>query len=741
MSEKAFKKRRVAITLWILPVVLVFSVYCVFLSSNSEATGASEPVRLTGDALSVDLDRRFARAEGNVVLEYKDITITCDLLEIDVTSGALTASGNVEFRDDEDVVKGKNLTYDLTSKHGVLRSGNATVQGDRMEGPMYVAGWEFRAEPGKIQIESGSLTTCDLDVPHYRIEAREIDIYVGDKMELRQLSYWEGKFCVLHWPYLVIPLREENRFDMPQVGYGAQEGWFVKTTYNYYRNPSFRGFLYLDYFSRLGPGLGAKHLYDFGNLGTGSLYIYELMNRTTNHVQSKLELAHKVPMGLNTTCALDFKYSDSLSLAGVLNTQVSGSARVQYNDAMGSAELSMDKVWKTGLSASDETKVALTGRWRAEEGPSLSGNLRFFQREVTDGFLRDDKYLNYRLEAANDFGAASARAIVEQYVKPKERREKEEEGEVDPLPYEAIGRTPEIIIEGHPFTVGDFPLRLQWTVGFGRYAEKASLWVGDPIIQACKVNAGINTVERSYRLGSASKATLSAGANFDSYTTGDKRYVLQGVLGLEMRALDNAVLIQGKYDYCGVFGETPFAFDKKDRKGLLTGRLALTKGMFTASIDGGYDFYTKTYRNITGTAKISPGKAWAVETSAAYAPESARMRDATGKLEIAASERCLVKLGARYDFSREALDRVESQVALRVSDAWGLEWTLVYGGTSKSKPRGILRGDVALTRDMHCRELRVSYSYTEKQVWLEYRIKAFPHDSVKMGLGDEGVLF
>ena len=92
-------------------------------------------------------------------------------------------------------------------------------------------------------------------------------------MCIRDRSYWEGRLCIFRWPYLVIPLKEENRFDMPQVGYGAQEGWFIKTTYNYYRNPTFRGFLYLDYFSRLGPGLGVKHLYDFGTLGAGSLSV------------------------------------------------------------------------------------------------------------------------------------------------------------------------------------------------------------------------------------------------------------------------------------------------------------------------------------------------------------------------------------------------------------------------------------------------------------------------------------
>ena len=740
MGKKAFNWRKSAM----LPVLFALVSIClcsVLLSPCSFASGSSSAAQLTGDALCVDLEKRSIRAEGNVILKYKDITILCHLLEMDAVSGELAASGDVEFHDGEDVARGESLTYDLTSKHGVLQSGKATVQGDRMEGPMYITGSEFQAEPGRVRIEGGSFTTCDLETPHYRVKAGEIKIHVGDRMELWQLSYWEGKLCVFRWPYLVIPLKEENRFDMPQVGYGAKEGWFVKTTYNYYRSPSFRGYLYLDYFSRQGLGLGAKHLYDFGILGAGSLYIYELMNRTTNHVESRLELAHELPVASGTTCSLGLKYSDNLSLTGVFNTQISGTARIRYADDRKSADFVVDKAQVTGTSQSDQTQVALTGRWKEPEGLYLSGDLRFFERRVQDGLRRDDRYLNYRLEASKNFEKASVRAVAEQYVKPVERREKEEEGEVDPLPYEAIGRAPEIVIEGHPSKLGGFPLRLKWNVAFGRYAERTSLWFGDPITRGSKVHIGIDGVEQSYRLGNSTRTTLSAGCGFDSYSTGDLRYVLQGALALETRALDGAVVVSGRYDYCGVFGETPFAFDKKDRKGLLTGRLTLSKGIFTASVDCGYDFYTKIYRNVTGKARLSEGKAWAVEASAAYDPQSLHMRDAIGKLEVAASERCLVKIGARYDFSREALDRVESHVALQVSDAWGLEWTLVYGGATRSKVPGVLRGDVAVTRDMHCRELRLSYSYTEKQVWLEYRIKAFPHDSVKMGIGEEGVLF
>ena len=329
-------------------------------------------------------------------------------------------------------------------------------------------------------------------------------------------------------------------------------------------------------------------------------------------------------MASGTTCSLGLKYSDNLSLTGVINTQISGKARVRYTDDRRSADLLLERAHITGLSRSDQTQVMLTGGWKAPDGLSLSGDFRFFRRRTENGSRKDDEYFNYRFNASKNFKHVSLRAVAEQYVKPVERREKEEEGEVDPLPYEAIGRAPEIVLEGHPLKLGAFPLRLRWNVAFGRYAERTSLWFGDPIIRGSKVHIGIDGVEEVYRLGNTTKATLSAGCGFDSYTTGDSRYVLQGALALETRGLDNAVIISGRYDYCGVFGETPFAFDKKDRKGLMTGRLTLSKGIFTASMDCGYDFYTKIYRTVTGKARLSQGKAWAVEASAAYDPQSGR---------------------------------------------------------------------------------------------------------------------
>jgi hypothetical protein len=111
MGRKAFNWHKSAM----LPVLLASVSIClcsVLLSPCSFASDSSSAVQLTGDALRVDLEKRSIRAEGNVILKYKDITILCHLLEMDAISGELAASGDVEFHDGEDVARGEILTYD-----------------------------------------------------------------------------------------------------------------------------------------------------------------------------------------------------------------------------------------------------------------------------------------------------------------------------------------------------------------------------------------------------------------------------------------------------------------------------------------------------------------------------------------------------------------------------------------------------------------------------------------------------
>lgn len=734
------RKRASAARTYVL-ILSLLSLALPALAAPAGAASSPEPARLVGDKIGVDLEAKVARAEGNVVLTYKDIKITCDLLEVNTSSGELVATGNVTVYDDDDIVTGSVLKYDLKARRGTIAPGKATVTGEGIKGNMYVSGAEFAAEPGKITVTSASFTTCDLEEPHYHVEAGEIELYIDDRMVLRQVSYWEGKLRLFYWPYLVWPIREENRFDLPKIGYSPTEGWFVKTTYNYYRSPSYRGSLYLDYFSNLGAGVGVKHLYQAGALGSGFVYVYELANRITDHADGKLEISHKIPfLDEKATATLGLRYSDSLSSSGVLNTYLTGVIGVDYRDGRSRLNLSLENTTKRGDVSSDEAKALIQGDGKFEGGLTLSGKVSFLDRRTWDVTDPGEKFLNYRFEATKDLDVASVRATVEQYVKPREQREKEEEGEVEPVPYEAIGRSPEVVIESRPFGLGPLPLRLQVAAGYGMYAERSSSSWAPDLVRATRTELALLAPLQSYPLWDGARGTFSGGVTFDSYSTGDTRYVAGANLGFETRALRDALTFRMGYEYRGVFGDTPFAFDAKSRTGLLTGSLSLGSGIVSCSVEGGYDFYTRLYKDLAGRMRISsPGRPWAVEARATYSPNDAAMKDAVGKIEFSPSERWNIKLGAKYSFPGQALDRVESEVMLKLSDTWKVEWVLVYGGPASSK--GVLRGDVAVTRDLHCRELKLSYSHTQKQVWLEYRIKAFPYEGLRFGLGDQGVLF
>ena len=54
-----------------------------------------------------------------------------------------------------------------------------------------------------MAIDEGYLTTCDLDEPHYRMQARRMDIYVKDKAIVHDMKIYLGKVPVMYLPYYV----------------------------------------------------------------------------------------------------------------------------------------------------------------------------------------------------------------------------------------------------------------------------------------------------------------------------------------------------------------------------------------------------------------------------------------------------------------------------------------------------------------------------------------------------------
>jgi hypothetical protein len=134
--------------------------------------------------------------------------------------------------------------------------------------------------------------------------------------------------------------------------------------------------------------------------------------------------------------------------------------------------------------------------------------------------------------------------------------------------------------------------------------------------------------------------------------------------------------------------------------------------------------------------RLDIAKGLSVDFSGRYYLEQGSPTSIVGKVVVQPSPEIQVKAGGSYDFVRGQLTRVESSGDVRFSPEWRFQWAGVYDFYKG----GLVRGDIGITRDLHCREVALTYQHASRRVWLEFRLKAFPGTPLGFGLGEEGIL-
>lgn len=719
-------------------IIMVASAMIVVLFGQTViAKDGGTPASLSADSLNFDLGGRVLIASGNVRLVYEDIKILCSAMRLDLSTNELAAEGPVQFWRGDDKVESASLTYNLKRKSGSLIDASTTVTGTDIKGELMLKGSQVEVEKDIVTIRNGSLTSCDLEKSHYHIEASEIKIYLDDRVVIRNVSYWEGRFKVFYWPHLVFSLKRENQFELPKVGYGAREGWYVKTTYNYYRNEDSYGSVYLDYMERLGPASGIKHLYHIGKLGEGFLYLYLLGNRNTGHVDTSAEVSHEIPVGSDTKIKLDATYDDSLAESGELDTRMTSSLTVHQKDMKGYVDLTLDGTWIGGEYDGQSRSASIRMRRELGRTLTLSCDASYLDRNVPD--KPTDRYFNYLVRTTQTLGWADLNLVVENYVKPKATGEEEEQPEEE-IPWNALRRLPEISLTSKPVDIKLNQLRIPLTFSatWGKYQENAVHGGWTPgVLSASRIHLEGDLGRISRQILPGIYGSFSGGATYDLYSTQDRRLTLEAETGIEAK-LSGPLSVSGAYHYRGIWGWTPFVFDKLDPEGLIAAKLQFKQPKWSVSLGTEYDLYNREMGDISGMLSIMPRDDISFDLEGELDPKEATLTKVTVRLDAHPTEDFNVRFATRYLPPTQTIDRIEGDVDVRISDEWKARLTAVYGGVAQKE---LKRLDVGIVKDLHCRELALLYSYDRQEIWLEYRIKAFPFEGLKFGLGDQGVLF
>lgn len=734
---------------FVVPAALAFLL--LLLIQNPAA--AKEKVSLKADGQVIfNIEDGSVYAEDNVVLLYKDIELRADKARYDGKEKRAYLLGHVLMTQQDQVVQAESLVYDFSTETSELNNVTMQISGEGMKGFAYVTGGKVTSTTEVMHIEDGTVTTCDLVSPHYHLRSKSIEIYLDERIVIRDVVYYEGRVPLFYWPYLVISIVKSrdgtaNTFEFPRVGYSESEGWWVKTAYNYLRSPDFYGKLRLDWMQKKGWGKGVDHTYQDDENGYGVLSLYHLAKDDWGESISS-DWKQRLELGDGWTFDSELEYIQRDLLVGSssdLSAEVDLSRQTRFSGFGAQVDYQQNR-YTSGLVESDLLgQVDYTHSWGQRWKVQLGSDIRWLEEEQ-DGHTEVRDYQSY------------VGKVV--YTDPKYEIGVKVERELNPdLLKSTIDSTTDWVSASHKPQVYYKSRNWRWLGGrlpmlfsasYSRYEEEyPDGWSQQGTVYT--VLGGIDN--KVLRLDPKTQLSYTGIAQYDWYddvesaakqsnifdpdgTSPYRRLVLSSKASLRYNPIDPVTLTLG-YNDDVVMGETPFLLDEIEQKQEITGQVAYRTVPLTASLSTGYDFHTARFQDVVGQVGYHPNERLNISMRANYDVQEETVENVYALLKVKPLTGWDLSVGSSYNVAERHWERMDARTSAKLFWGLSLQHLISYDGATQS----LLYNDVAITKDLHCREITLRYSAVNKEVWLEFSLKAFPRTKLLAGKSDDKMLF
>ncbi|MFZ4763344.1 MAG: hypothetical protein ACOYMN_00215 [Roseimicrobium sp.] len=233
-------------------------------------------INIEGLETSYDPATGVASAKGDVHIKYEDVEIKAGQADYNATTGDVIARENVTVLKSGSIFRGENIIYNVKTQD--LKANNLKSS----LSPIYYETDSFVTKTGKLERIDGAnaiFSTHDSAVQNYRVKAKRITIYPGDRVVMSGVKVYAGDTPVFWFPYFVQPLDDEQGYYF-RLGYTSQWGAFLLNQYGMMIGDHTLAKYRLDLRSARGVAVGAD-LYSMkwkernnnrNNLGRLSLY-------------------------------------------------------------------------------------------------------------------------------------------------------------------------------------------------------------------------------------------------------------------------------------------------------------------------------------------------------------------------------------------------------------------------------------------------------------------------------------
>ncbi|HXW52184.1 MAG TPA: hypothetical protein VEJ41_09360 [Candidatus Acidoferrales bacterium] len=565
-------------------------------------------------------------AYGHVHLEYADAVVTADQAVYDATTKVLRATGHVTLTEsDGDTATASALEYHSDSDQVEMfdvegSTGAIYFQGEQIQGRLYYKGKEAILDPdGHTIIMNGWVTTCDPSHPAYHIRGREIEIRPHDRLIAHGSALYLGNILVAALGILALPLSEaaarQNSEYAPRVGYNSAYGFFIRNFINFYRGPNWYGTYHVDFYQKVGIGLGADLFFSRADgRGNGELSVYNLNNNamqqqltgTRNTTQATLNMERLFSSHLSG--AIAFSYSGQSAIFTALPTTTSTNISITHTGARSTTSYVVTDT-ATGPSHSFggilQHTIAFSPYFSQTVGLNLqdSTNPNAFSRAI--GFNADTHVIARAFDAdlviSTNHGLDTVTSGATQTT----------------TPVIGIQRVPELTIRAHPFQITNLRLPISLTLIDGDYDD------GYDDIETSRLEFDAQVGPGIVRIGNDALFNATATVRQDAYGTGD----LQGTLNYQATLqdffdhhADNTLI----YTAQSVRGYTPMpSLDRLTPANQIAEVLNLYNGpwyRFTASTS--YNFEVKQLSTVNYQLNVSPNPYAYLSLGTSYNPGS-----------------------------------------------------------------------------------------------------------------------
>lgn len=655
-------------------------------------------------------------ALGHVDIKYGDIDILSDQAVYDGTSKVITATGHVKFINaDGDTATAQTLDYDTVSGRVSMtdvvgQSSQLYASGEQIQGYLYYKAAEVTTYPdGHTILKNGWITTCDLSHVAYHITGKEIEIRPGDRLIARHSSLYLGKYLVAALGILVIPLSrvagQHPSALAPRIGYNSTVGFFVKTYINFYRSPYYYGTYHVDYFQKVGIGLGADvYMYRRDQRGSAQFSFYNLRS---NQQQIQLigqkntfngSLSMQEPITNRLTGSLQFSYSGQSTIFSQIPPQTSASLTLAHtgsltttnygltlsnsggNSSLGltvSHSIQFSQQWNQNINLSVQNTHIAGSSFTHSVG--LTTDTHFSGRAI-DGDLNIETSHGYQY---NDFDQSRT-------------------------PLLAFQKVPEVALTAHPFEI-DQRVPVDITLTAGVYDDPyENLGFATQHIETSRLEGNIQLGSAFLRVGGNSDVTSTVTLRQDIYGTGD----LRG-------------LLNEQYSFHTLYGnhaDTTFAYSVNSTRGFTP----------LQSFDG--EFASNTYSE---SFDLYNGSYYRFSASTSYDVIGHQQGGIIYNLTAQPNPYSSLILGTSFDTHGTGYGPLSIQLQTPVSKIDYLQMLASYD----FKLHGLQGQNYYLTHNVNnCYLVRLAYLQPLHEVDLSISLLAFPGQGVSFGFSNQSSL-